>query len=369
MHGRAQRSAAALCAAVFFCACAAAQSSWGEAEMRASRVVHYAPGALPDAPAFAADPLNLFIVVESGDDHVTILDGERLEPIHRFASRPALQGEPQFSPDGRYVFFASREGWIAKFDLWNLKTVVEVRAGSDTRSLAVSSDGRFVAAGNAVPATLVVLDADLQPVKLLAATDAAKRRTSPVSRVRSAAARRSFVAALPDLGEIWEVSYDPAAPEIAQGLVHDYKLREGSFVPGFLNPRRTPLDEAIDDFRLLPDGRRLAGVARRGDRVEVVHLDVRRRVSSLDRGSFEAIGRQNPETLARLQAASGTALADVSFDRHGRHALASLPETADTLIIYDTSTLREVKRLSMRKVMGKYNVFNEIKRHLGNHSP
>ena len=363
MHGRTLRSAAALGAAVFFCAAAAAQPIWGEPEIRASRVVHYAPGALPDAPAFAADPLNLFIVVEAGDDHVTILDGDRLEPIHRFASRPSLQGEPQFSPDGRYVFFASREGWIAKFDLWNLKTVTEARAGSDTRSLAVSSDGRFVAVGNAVPAALMVLDADLQPVKLLAATDTAKRRTSPVSQVRSAAARRSFVAALPELREIWEVSYDPAAPEIAAGLVHDYKLREGSFVAGFLNPRRSPLDDAIESFRLLPDGRRLAGVARGGDRGQVIHLDVRRRISSLDRGSFEVIGRQDPELVARLQAATGRALSDVSLDRHGRYALASLPETADTLIVYDRSTLREVKRLSMRKPMGKYNVFNQIKRH------
>lgn len=369
MHAWSRRSAAALCAAVFFCASAAAQPIWGEAQMRASRVVHYAPGALPDAPAFAADPLNLFIVVEAGDDHVTLLDGDRLEPIHRFASRPSLQGDPQFSPEGRYVFFASREGWIAKFDLWNLKTVAEVRAGSDTRSLAASSDGRFVAVGNAVPAALVVLDADLQPVKWLAATDTANRRTSPVSQVRSAAARRSFVAALPDLREIWEVSYDPAAPEIAQGWVHDYKLREGSFVPGFLNPRRSPLDDAIEDFRLLPDGRRLAGVARGGDRGQVIHLDVRRRISSLDRASFEAIGSQDPEIVARLQAATGTALADVSFDRHGRYALASLPETPDTLIVYSTSTLREVKRLSMRKLMGKYNVFNQIKRHSGNHSP
>jgi hypothetical protein len=62
-------------------------------------------------------PLNLFVVVETGDHHATILDGDRLEPLHRFATRRALHGGPKFSNDGRFVYFASRDGWISKFDL------------------------------------------------------------------------------------------------------------------------------------------------------------------------------------------------------------------------------------------------------------
>ena len=69
---------------------------------------------------------------------MTILDGDRLEPIRRFASRYALHGGPKFSPDGRYVYFASRDGWITKYDLWGLETLVEVRAGINTRNAAVS---------------------------------------------------------------------------------------------------------------------------------------------------------------------------------------------------------------------------------------
>ncbi len=91
--------------------------AWGEKEINASRIVNHAPGSLPDQPQFTADPLNLFVVVESGDHHVSILDGDKLEPIHRFQSRFALHGGPKFTPDGRYVFFASRDGWITKFDL------------------------------------------------------------------------------------------------------------------------------------------------------------------------------------------------------------------------------------------------------------
>jgi len=32
---------------------------WGEEQIRASRLAHYAPGALPDLPSFKSDPLDL----------------------------------------------------------------------------------------------------------------------------------------------------------------------------------------------------------------------------------------------------------------------------------------------------------------------
>jgi hypothetical protein len=98
--------------------------TWSEADIRSSRIEHFPPGSLPDTRQGAvakADPMNLFIVVEAGDHHVSVLDGDRMERIHRFPSRYALHGGPKFSPDGRYVYFASRDGWISKFDIWNLQ--------------------------------------------------------------------------------------------------------------------------------------------------------------------------------------------------------------------------------------------------------
>ena len=127
---------------------------WGEREIVASRIVHAAPASLPPKPVFAADPLNLFVVVESGDHHATILDGDTFEPVRRFPTRFALHGGPKFSPDGRYVYFASRDGWISLYDIWNLTLVAEVRAGINTRNLAVSSDGRYVLVGNYLPHTV-----------------------------------------------------------------------------------------------------------------------------------------------------------------------------------------------------------------------
>src|SRR5690606_1999130 len=117
---------------------------------------------------------------------------DRLEPIHRFPSRFALHGGPKFAQQGRYVFFGSRDGWVSKFDLWNLKVVAEIRAGINTRNVAVSPDGRHVAVANYLPHTLVLLDGDLNLVRSIAVTGE-DGHSSRVSAVYDATPRRSFV--------------------------------------------------------------------------------------------------------------------------------------------------------------------------------
>ncbi|MDP1612499.1 MAG: cytochrome D1 domain-containing protein [Sulfuritalea sp.] len=255
-----------------------------EGDIRASRIVSFATGSLPAKPAAVfqgVDMMNLFIVVETGDHHVTVLDGDKLEPIHRFPSRYALHGGPKFTPDGRYVFFASRDGWITKFDIWNLKVVAEIRAGINTRNVAVSGDGKYLAVANYLPHTLVLLDADLNLLKVHEVWDKERKESSRVSAVYDAAPRQSFVAALKDVPEVWEISYNPKADDIAVGMVHDFKYQEGSFIPGFLNPRRTYLTEPLDDFFFTQNYSELMGSSREAGQGQVVNLDVRKKIADL----------------------------------------------------------------------------------------
>ena len=413
------------------------QPQWGAAEIVASRVEHAKAGSLPDQPQFAADPLNLFVVVEAGDHHVTILDGDRFEPLARVPTRYALHGGPKFTPDGRYVFFCSRDGWVAKFDLWNLKTVAEVRAGINSRNLAVSGDGRYVIVANYLPHTLVVLDArDLSLVKIIEVRDR-NGRSSRVSAVYDAAPRKSFVAALKDVPEIWEISYDDQAAPIFDGLVHDYKLGEGIAIPGKLNPRRTPLAEVLDDFFFDPTYAYVIGAAREGGKGQVVNLDVRRKIADVplpglphlgsgisweregtrvmatpnlkqgtvsvidmrswkvvkeiqtlgpaffmrshestpyawvdvmlgtDKDTLQLIDKRTLEVASTVRPEPGKTAAHVEFTRDGRYALVSIWEQEGALVIYDAQTLKEVKRLPMRKPVGKYNVWNKITRSEG----
>src|SRR5918997_810370 len=61
---------------------------WGVPEIEATRSVLMQPESLPARPVFDADPLNLFLVIETGDHHATVLDGDRFTPNHRFPTRP-----------------------------------------------------------------------------------------------------------------------------------------------------------------------------------------------------------------------------------------------------------------------------------------
>lgn len=254
--------------------------NWGDAEIRTSRIEVHAPDSLPNKPAFSADMLNLFIVVETGDHHATLLNGDTFAPIKRFPTRFALHGGPKFSPDGRYVYFASRDGWVSKFDIWNLEYIAEIRVGINTRNIAVSSDGRYVMAANYLPHTVVVLDAtDLSLIKTIPAVDE-KGQTSRVSAVYDAAPRKSFIVALKDVPEVWEISYDDNAAPIFQGYVHDYKMAEAIALPGKLNPRRTPLEAVLDDFFFDQSYTHLIGASREG-KGQVVNLNIRRKIADL----------------------------------------------------------------------------------------
>jgi DNA-binding beta-propeller fold protein YncE/cytochrome c553 len=262
---------------------------WDSAEIRASRVQYVAPGSLPAKPVFQADPQNLFVVVETGDHHATILDGAKLEPIARFPTRIYLHGGPKFSHDGRYVYFASRDGWISKYDIWNLTMVAEVRAGINTRNLAVSDDGKYVLVGNYLPHTLVLLDAnDLSLMKVIPVIGS-NNKSSRVSAVYDAAPRKSFIVALKDIPEVWEIGYDPKSPPVFRGLVHDWKMAEGFALPGQFTPKVIELDDILDDFFFDQSYTNLIGASRDG-KGQVVNLDVRRKIATLDLSGMPHLG-------------------------------------------------------------------------------
>jgi len=417
--------------------------AWSDAEIRASRAAPAPTKPLADKPVWQADPMNVFLVVEGGDHHVSVLDGDRFEVIHRFASRYALHGGPKFSPDGRYVFFGSRDGWITKYDLWNLAVVAEVRAGLNMRNVAVSGDGRWVMAANYLPRTVVLFDADLQLVKRYDATTLDGKSASRASAVYDAAPRKSFVVALKDIPEVWEISYDPQAEPIYDGLVHDYRMGEGLPKPGFQGVRRTPLDEPLDDFFFDQSYRHVLGATRpksgsaEGASAQVVNLDVRRKIAdlpiagmphlgsgitfawngttvlaspNLKDGAIDVIDMKTWRTVKTIPTPGpgffmrshehtryawtdsmmspkakdtltlidkttlepvaslrepGKTLAHIEFTKDGRYALASVWEMDGALIVYDAQTLKEIKRLPMKKPVGKYNVWNKITRSEG----
>jgi cytochrome c553 len=412
---------------------------WGLSQIEASHIRHNDESELPDRPVFeVADLLNLFLVVELGDHHVTLLDGDRLEPIHRFKSRFALHGGPKYSSNGRFVYFASRDGWISKFDIYNLELIAEIRAGINTRNLAVSHDDRYVMVANYLPHSLVLLAArDLKPVKLFeVANDDGK--SSRVSAVYTAPPRNSFIAALKDIPEVWQIYYGDDPPAGFGAWVHDYNAESGDALPREPFPvRRIQVDDFLDDFFFDQQYVSIIGASREG-RGQVVDLDVGRvivpdlalpgmphlgsgitweyegrtvlatpnlregKVSVIDMETWETIrqietlgpgffmrshentpyawvdvffgpnkdamhviDKRSLEIVRTLRPEPGKTAAHIEFTRDGRYALLSIWDPDGAIIVYDASTLEEVKRLPMNKPSGKYNVYNKITRSAG----
>lgn len=269
---------------------ASAASAWSEADIRASQVAGSAAGTPAGRPGQAHDPQTLLLVVEAGDRHVSLVDGERFERVHRFALPGTPHGEPKFTPDGRFAFFGTREGWIAKFDLREFAMVAQVRAGLELADIEVSGDGKWVMAGNRLPHTLALFDADLGLARVYPAASADGARSSPVAAIHAAPARSSFIVALGEIPELWEISYDPRVEDIYDGMVHDFRMGEGVPRRGFLGIRRTTLPAPLADFVFDRAYAEAIGSTRAGaggePAVEVVNLDVRRRVATLPVSGF-----------------------------------------------------------------------------------
>ncbi len=384
--------------------------NWTPDDITASRVMRddYTTVA---APIWASDPMNITLVVETGDHHVSVLDGDTFEVLDRFATPFAVHGGPKFSPDGRYVFIMSRDGWVQKYDIWALKEVGQVRAGVNSRNIAMSKDGKHLAVSNYLPMTLTILSTEDLSVEKVMDVVGSDNTPSRVSAVYQAPQRDSFVLALKDTPEIWEVSTNPDT---------------------LFNNRRIMLTEPLDDFFFSPDYRFLIGAARASDQGVVVNLSQGREIANLplagmphlgsgiswmreggrvlatphlregmisvidmktwslvktiktdgpgffmrshentpyvwagvffgpNKDKLHVIDKQTLEIVKTLDPEPGKTVAHVEFTKDGKHALVSIWEDDGAVIVYDAATQQEIKRLPMRKPSGKYNVWNKI---------
>jgi hypothetical protein len=151
-----------------------------------------------------------------------------------------------------------------------------------------STDGRWRVEGQG--SAVVVFDAG-QPVKTLPARALAGGDTSTISAVRWLPQRRSFVIAFDTLPELWELSVDPNAQPVHDGLVHDYRMGEAIATPGFLGVRRTRLEAPVRTLAI-DAGNNAHVLARSADAWWLVNLDIRRAITRFEIGANPALDGQ-----------------------------------------------------------------------------
>jgi DNA-binding beta-propeller fold protein YncE len=84
-----------------------------------------------------------------------------------------------------------------------------------------------------------------------------------------------------------------------------------------------------------------------------------------NRDAVHVIDKQTLEIVKTLRPSPGKTAAHVEFTRDGKYALLSIQEMDGAIVVYDADTLEEVKRIPMKKPVGKYNVYNKITRSEG----
>lgn len=84
-----------------------------------------------------------------------------------------------------------------------------------------------------------------------------------------------------------------------------------------------------------------------------------------NKDAVHVIDKRSLEIVKTLRPSPGKTAAHVEFDRYGRYVLLSVWDVDGALVVYDASTLEEIKRIPMKKPSGKYNVHNKIERSEG----
>lgn len=387
------------------------QLNWDIKNIESSRRVYSHTPEESQLPK-ATDPLNLLTVVEIEDHHISIVDGDSLKTLKRLSTQRGVHGGAKYSPDGQYMYLSSRDGWVEKFDMHAMKRIAQVRAAINARNIAVSSDGRYILVGNYYPKNFVLLDSkDLRPIKIFPATSN-DHLASRVSAVYNAPPRNSFIIALKDIKEIWELSYlgDPSKNAL----------------------RKIPIEQAMENFTFNQDYTVLMGTAHQNTIGEVLNLDTGKLLSKLNiegmphlgsgitftyknervlaapnmskglisiislkdwrtiktiktkgpgffmrshetspyiwadvffgpnKDLIHVIDKKTLKIIKTLRPSPNKTAAHIEFDRHGKYAFVSIWEDDGALVVYNAKNLTEIKRIPMRKPSGKYNVYNKI---------
>lgn len=159
-------------------------------------------------------------------------------------------------------------------------------ASANSRPAVLSADHRWILTVDATQESLTLLDGQLNLVGRYPLLTRDGQTTGAVQFIVDASPRNSFIVVMRDMPEVWEISYDPKADPIFDGLVHDYRLGEGLARPGFLGLRRTLIRQALArpyftaDYSTLISITQNADSASAGAVARIVNLDVRREIAT-----------------------------------------------------------------------------------------
>lgn len=217
--------------------------TWDIDDVRKSLEVFVADESrLPAAPQYRIDRIDDLMAVMSrgrqaagAEAKVLFFDGRTHRKVGEVPTGYAPHLMDFHPTQPRWAYVRDDVGYVHKVDLYSMRDVRKVRAGLNGTSLAVSRDGRYVAAGSYVPRTMVIFDADtLEPVRLieLAGVDPdGKMVTADAGIITATPFANVFVIALEQAGQVWIVDLDRPGMPIKTVTDVGHHLHDGFLSP------------------------------------------------------------------------------------------------------------------------------------------
>lgn len=306
---------------------ARATESWDAKAIAASRAV--------SEPASAsARPLpDRLLAIAAGGLRLIVIDAASLTIAANLPLPGPPAGPPLVAPDGRFAYTIAQDGWIERFDLASLRVSGRIRVGIAASGLALSEDGAWLLAALAQPGQLVALRAPELTLFRVIPARSDRGQPSSAGAVQTVPGRASFVALLPEIAEIWELSHDANAPPVYSGLVHSFEkgLEEAVGETQPFARQRTKAQAALGAFFLSPDGVEIGGAAADGSGGVIYNLDARRLAARIPADLRLAYAAARPVAFhahpAMIVPAQGRAEL-IMLDRRHWQLLGSLPVAA-----------------------------------------
>lgn len=371
----------------------AVSPKWETEDMLTTRAISDREGL---SPRPKPDMTNFFMVVEGGKGDVHFMDGDTFTLLDR-AHVGAIHGGPKFDNNLKNAYLGGRDGWVVKYDLTEWREVGRLRAGINTRNMAVSSDGKILAVANTLPENIVLINTEtLEPTRII-------NLEGKVGAIYTLKSKEVFVISFRDRPEVWFLEWNSL-------IISKFQV-----------------DQPFSDFFIEPGERFLIGTSREGKHLSILDLESRKITKCLegegmphlassaiykddgkmyaafphieattltvmelykwsvienvklkgagffarthdnintiwvDTGSdtIQIVDRKTLKIVNEVVPSAGKKAMHIEFTKDGKYALVSIWEIDGAIVVYDTTTLKEVKRLPFVRPVGKYNATNK----------
>jgi DNA-binding beta-propeller fold protein YncE/cytochrome b involved in lipid metabolism len=220
------------------------------------------------------NPKNLMVIVEKDAEKLLFIDGSTNKEVGRIHDVGFQPHTSVFSPDAKYMYIISRDGWLTKIDLKTLKPKKSLKVGVNSRGTALTDNGKYLAVGNYEPGNLVIIDPDSMKILKKIPTTGKLNGEEVESRVGAVIEYKDkIIIALKDLNSVWVI-------DTAQKDFPVIKKRWN------IGNNKTPLHDAF----LTSDGKFFIVASMGSDTVWVMNTDTWKEVGEVKTGKTPHTG-------------------------------------------------------------------------------